>query len=76
MDITVEDPVLAAIDEAAAAAAEGGVEKGEGGVAGGGGGGGGSGNSKLPSSKGLVDFKIFNTVHFNKVKGHEHESYV
>ena len=74
MEITVEDPVLAAIDEAAAAAAEGGVEKGEGGVAGGGGG--NSGNSKLPSSKGLVDFKIFNTVHFNKVKGHEHESYV
>ena len=73
MDITaVEDPVLAAIDEAAAAAAEGGVEKGDGGATGGGGG--SSGNSKFPSSKGLVDFKIFNTVHFNKVKAREYES--
>ena len=68
MDVTVEESVLVEIDEAAAAAAaEGSAEKGEGG---GGAAGGGGGASRFPTSKGLVDFKTFNTNSFQKVKEH------
>ena len=66
MDVTVEESVLVEIDEAAAAAAaEGSAEKGEG----------GGGASKFPSSKGLVDFKTFNTNSFQKVKEHDRVKY-
>ena len=74
MDVTVEESVLVEIDEAAAAAAaEGSAEKGEGG--GGGAGGGVGGGSKFPTSKGLVDFKTFNTNSFQKVKEHGRVKY-
>ena len=78
MDVTVEESVLVEIDEAAAAAAaEGSAEKGDGGGggAGGGGAGGGGGASRFPTSKGLVDFKTFNTNSFQKVKEHGRVKY-